>query len=678
MDPLTGATADLCSVLDARQLLEFLGHTTTAVVIKNKNSSRIGKIAFGAFDDFNTLCREIQPHNGKSDIYVAQNIVDPDVRGRANNRLQPYATTTVGEGDFHRRGTLFIDCDPNRLKGINSTDEELAAGKEVADSIRAFLLDQWGVEPLVVMSGNGWHLYYAINEPTESPLPAAVLKYLKAKFETPRVTVDASTSDVPQLVRLPGTLNVKGDPIEGRPQRLSYVHTSPDERVVVTTEQLASLTLPAPTIAATTQRRGEWTDRKFRGMLDSSGTEYRIEQKTHPRYDNGIAYRVRHCPNHEHRQENEWRAEFWLNQDVPSFNCPSDQCSGVNKVTAGQMIAKLTGERESAAFDPLRFSLFRKQHAGDERRTIVEGFLRERDVGMAVGGTKTHKTFHAMQLSISVAAGIPFLGRYATTPGRVLYADYELFPNDIVKRVETMQRALGVSDAALENLEYVSMRGLDATAMDQVCDWLDTEIAPGTYALVIFDAIYRAYPDGFEENSNPHYTRLISRLDKTSKRQGNAFLLVHHTSKGNQANKKNTDIGSGAGAQSRAVDCHLTLVEHSPGKVLMRASLRSFAPLDPVVLKFDYPIWSIDDGADPNLASGNALMGVDDIVALLASEKPKKDFIREASNMLKAKGFYAPMTDVARIVELAIEEGRIVEVDRAKGKKYIAPAEGTK
>lgn len=677
MDPLTEAKADLCSDLDARQQIEFAGQTTTAVVAMN-GGRLTGKMALGIFTDFGKLCEAVQPLNGKADIYIAQNIVNPEILGRAANRIKPFVTSTIGEDDIIRRPTLLVDCDPNRPKGVNSTNEELAAGKEVADNIADFLYEVWGVRPLVRMSGNGWHLDYPIDEPADSPLPAQVLKVLKAKFETAAVTVDASTADAPQLVRLAGTKNLKGDDVPGRPQRMSYIHTSPDERVIVTTEQLASLTPPAPSVATITQRRGDWTIERARKLFDDAGFNYTIQPKSNDRYDGGEALRLEQCVNVEHSPGHEYRAEAWVHDGVLSYNCPSAKCSGLNKFTARDVVEKLTGKREKAFLDPLPFSQFREKHKGFARRVIIDGLLRERDVMMAVGGTKTRKTFFAMQLTMSVVGGIPFLGKYPTSSqGRVLVLDYELFPDDIVKRVEQTQQALGVSDENVDKQIYTSMRGKEATAIDEVCDWLDS-VDPGTYDLVVFDAIYRAYPEGFDENSNPHYTRLMKRLDASSIHQGNAFILVHHTSKGSQAKKNNTDIGSGAGAQSRAADCHLTLVEYGPDKVTMRASLRSFAPMEPVVLEFKYPIWSIDDGADPNLASGNALVGVDEIVSLLASEQPRKAFIRDASNMLKAKGYYAPMTDITRVVELAIEEGRIVQVEKSKGKKYVAPAEDVK
>jgi len=341
---------------------------------------------------------------------------------------------------------------------------------------------------------------------------------------------------------------------------------------------------------------------------------------------------------------------YWANEDNPSAPAPKP-------------------------LSPLSFSDFREQHKSYKRPVIIDGLLRGQDTMMIVGGTKTRKTYFVIQLVLSIAAALLFLGKFVTSSrNKILVLDYELFEDDIVKRVEQTQRALGVNDDALNRIEYVSMRGKESTRIDEVCNWLDT-LPPGTYDLVVFDAIYRAYPEGFNENDNENYTRLMNRADATARRHGNAFIFVHHTSKGSQARKSNTDIGSGAGAQSRAVDCHLTLVEHSEGRVRMQASLRSFAPMEPVVLQFDWPTWSIDQNADPNLATGLAHVGVEDVVSLLASEQGKEEFIKGASRMLKAKGFYAPITDIRRVVQLAIDEQRINQSTGKRGKLLIAPVE---
>ena len=118
------------------------------------------------------------------------------------------------------------------------------------------------------------------------------------------------------------------------------------------------------------------------------------------------------------------------------------------------------------------------------------------------------------------------------------------------------------------------------------------------YSLIAVDAKYRTLPPGKSENDNAFETELYNEID----RWAHAKILVHHSSKGGQGEKRVTDVGSGAGAQSRAADCHLILREHAEeDAVVLEAAVRSFAPVEPLPLRWQWPLWHPDDGLDSRL-----------------------------------------------------------------------------
>src|SRR5690606_13500171 len=83
-----------------------------------------------------------------------------------------------------------------------------------------------------------------------------------------------------------------------------------------------------------------------------------------------------------------------------------------------------------------------------------------------------------------------------------------------------------------------------------------------------------------------------------------AIVLVHHSSKGSQSEKRVTDVGAGAGAQSRAADCHIVLREHEDdGVFVMDAAVRSFPPVEAVALEWSLPLWRTT-GADTSALKG--------------------------------------------------------------------------
>ncbi|MGI6417616.1 MAG: hypothetical protein ACOX1P_18335 [Thermoguttaceae bacterium] len=60
------------------------------------------------------------------------------------------------------------------------------------------------------------------------------------------------------------------------------------------------------------------------------------------------------------------------------------------------------------------------------------------------------------------------------------------------------------------------------------------------------------------ENDNAAIMSLYNVIDGYAARLNTAWVNVHHASKGDQSGKGTTDVGSGAGAQSRAADTHLS------------------------------------------------------------------------------------------------------------------------
>lgn len=94
-------------------------------------------------------------------------------------------------------------------------------------------------------------------------------------------------------------------------------------------------------------------------------------------------------------------------------------------------------------------------------------------------------------------------------------------------------------------------------------------------------------------------------IDRLAEITGAAIIVIHHMSKGDQSGKRITDLGAGAGAQSRAADVHAALREHeSDGVFVLEAVVRSFAPFAPLAIRWEYPLWVADEWADPAKLAG--------------------------------------------------------------------------
>ncbi len=181
-------------------------------------------------------------------VYVTLNPVRPDLLARAANRLKRRAPETSADGDILARRWLLIDVDPIRPSGVSATDEELELARQRASAIYVFLSTLGWPEPIVAMSGNGYHLLYHIDLPVDDcDLVRRVLAAIADHFDDARITIDRSVHNPARITKIIGTMARKGDDlpagegITARPHRRSKLFNVPDEVRVVPVEALEAL-----------------------------------------------------------------------------------------------------------------------------------------------------------------------------------------------------------------------------------------------------------------------------------------------------------------------------------------------------------------------------------------------------------------------------------------------------
>lgn len=238
------------------------------------------------------------------------------------------------------------------------------------------------------------------------------------------------------------------------------------------------------------------------------------------------------------------------------------------------------------------------------RAPLIDGVLRLGETGNFVAASKTGKSWLVNQLAITVATGDRWLGTFDCKQGRVLIIDNELDATVIADRLPKTARAMGVNpEVAVQMIDVLALRG-NLRTLDQLASTFDS-IGRDTYQLIVLDAWYRLLPSGMSENSNSDIMQLYNTLDKYGLKTNAAIVAVHHTSKGDQGGKSVTDTGAGAGSQSRAADAHIVLRAHEEeGHAVLDAAVRSFAPIDPVPLKFEWPLWGRADELDVTKLKG--------------------------------------------------------------------------
>lgn len=233
------------------------------------------------------------------------------------------------------------------------------------------------------------------------------------------------------------------------------------------------------------------------------------------------------------------------------------------------------------------------------RPVIVKGLLRRGEVMNLVAPPKIGKSWLALWLAMAVACGREWLSGFEAVTHRALLADNELHVETLADRVRTLASAKDIDlDRLADWLQVACLRGepCDRDPLEAI-ETATRSVRPG---LLVIDALYRALPIGTEENDNPAVTRVYGRLVRLAAETGAAVVVVHHTSKGDQRFRAVTDVGAGAGAQSRACDSHVILRPgHRVGSAVMDMALRSFESREGVGLRFDCPVWSVDPTVRP-------------------------------------------------------------------------------
>ena len=226
----------------------------------------------------------------------------------------------------------------------------------------------------------------------------------------------------------------------------------------------------------------------------------------------------------------------------------------------------------------------------DLRPVVVEGILRRGETANIIAAAKVGKSHLVHGLAWCIATGAPWQS-HEVTQGRVLIIDNELHPETLANRLYRIATAMQIDYREYrDSLTVIPLRGqnIDIHAIEHRL----ATIQPGTYSLAIVDALYRTLPVGTSENDNAAMMAIYNRLDHYAATWDCAIAVVHHASKGAQGDKSLTDVGSGAGAISRAADTHLVIRPHEdPELSVLECVTRSFKSPEPVSIRYEWPLW---------------------------------------------------------------------------------------
>ena len=311
-----------------------------------------------------------------------------------------------------------------------------------------------------------------------------------------------------------------------------------------------------------------------------------------------------------------------------------------------------------------------KRRFPEMRPVLIDGYLRIGETMNIIAAPKTGKSWLVTQLAICVASGTDWFG-HTCTAGKVLLIDNELHEETSANRIPLVVEAMRKVNPNLPNVDDMidvwNLRGKWKSIAD-LAAWLPKFKEAG-YRMIVIDAFYRALPKDTDENDNGSIASIYNLIDTFAKKVGCSFVLIHHTSKGNQSQKSITDVGAGAGSQSRAADTHLILREHKDeGYLVLEAVVRSFPRQEPIVLQKAFPLMLPDYERNPEDLAGKSEVGVK------KDDPPPSEIAKRLAELVdpdhpQAKGVfidtvktaYGLMEKTAKLaVERAITDGLVV------------------
>lgn len=186
----------------------------------------------GYFDDPDGLAKEVMRlYPYAKCIYITLNPVNGALLARAANRLKVVRSRDplTSDRDILERQWILLDFDPVRPAGISSTDAEHQWALDLAMEVVAYLKEHGFPEPVLADSGNGIHLLYRIQLPTNDD--DAIKNFLLAlagQFDTDQVKIDTTVFNPARITKLYGTQARKGDSTPERPHRVSKLLEIPE------------------------------------------------------------------------------------------------------------------------------------------------------------------------------------------------------------------------------------------------------------------------------------------------------------------------------------------------------------------------------------------------------------------------------------------------------------------
>jgi hypothetical protein len=226
---------------------------------------------------------------------------------------------------------------------------------------------------------------------------------------------------------------------------------------------------------------------------------------------------------------------------------------------------------------------------------LIEGILHQGSKMLIGGGSKSFKSWTLLELSLSICAGLPWLG-FSTTARPVLYLNFELPRFAIASRLNQIAEAMQV--AIPPTFAFWNLRGY-ACESSKILPIITEAALDKGFAFIVIDPLYKLL-GGKDENLSRDMALLMNDIELLALKINAAVASGLHFAKGNASFKEAIDRIAGSGVLGRDPDSIITLTAHKQSNAfVVDMILRNFPAQNPFVVRREHPLMVVDAQLDP-------------------------------------------------------------------------------
>jgi hypothetical protein len=236
----------------------------------------------------------------------------------------------------------------------------------------------------------------------------------------------------------------------------------------------------------------------------------------------------------------------------------------------------------------------------EKPKTIITDLLDSGSRMVFGGGSKTYKTWAMSDLALSISTGSAWWG-FQCSPCPVLYVNFELKVFHCRERFKAIRLAKKLKLEQLGGLWIWNLRDhhISGSGLLEFRKRLIELIAANSIVCVFLDPFYKLLGEA-DERVTAELMPILALFEDIGKATGATIITAAHFTKGNQAEKDPIDRISGGGGINRHPDVLLMLTKHeTDGSFTVDIITRDFAPLQPFVISWHYPLLTPDSALDP-------------------------------------------------------------------------------